>query len=126
MGEGFGDLYTDSYYRKMFDIQQHAGKMFDFAHLNRELVEQTLSYPWSGADFSSRLWENKRALLFHLREIMTQGAIQGKGVAALSKELSDKLGQSYKTAERLIRTEANHFHNAADVAAYKAAGVPAV
>lgn len=98
MGEGFGDLYTDSYYRKMFDIQQHAGKMFDFAHLNRELVEQTLSYPWSGADFSSRLWENKRALLFHLREIMTQGAIQGKGVAALSKELSDKLGQSYKTA----------------------------
>lgn len=123
MGEGFGDLYTDSYYRKMFDIQQHAGKMFDFAHLNRELVEQTLSYPWSGADFSSRLWENKRALLFHLREIMTQGAIQGKGVAALSKELSDKLGQSYKTAERLIRTEANHFHNAADVAAYKAAGV---
>ena len=94
MGEGFGDLYTDSYYRKMFDIQQHAGKMFDFAHLNRELVEQTLSYPWSGADFSSRLWENKRALLFHLREIMTQGAIQGKGVAALSKELSDKLGQT--------------------------------
>lgn len=123
MGEGFGDLYTDSYYRKMFDIQQHAGKMFDFAHLNRELVEQTLSYPWSGADFSSRLWENKRALLFHLREIMTQGAIQGKGVAALSKELSDKLGQSYKTVERLIRTEANHFHNAADVAAYEAAGV---
>ena len=123
MGEGFGDLYTDSYYRKMYDIQRHAGKMFDFAHLNRELVEQTLSYPWSGADFSSRLWENKRALLFHLREIMTQGAVQGKGVAALSKELSDKLGQSYKTAERLIRTEANHFHNAADVAAYKAAGV---
>lgn len=123
MGEGFGDLYTDSYYRKMFDIQQHAGKMFDFAHLNRELVEQTLSYPWSGADFSSRLWENKRTLLFHLREIMTQGAIQGKGVAALSRELSDKLGQSYKTAERLIRTEANHFHNAADVAAYEAAGV---
>ena len=123
MREGFGDLYTDSYYRKMYDIQRHAGKMFDFAHLDRELVEQALSYPWSGADFSSRLWENKRALLFHLREIMTQGAIQGKGVAALSKELSDKLGQSYKTAERLIRTEANHFHNAADVAAYEAAGV---
>lgn len=123
MGEGFGDLYTDSYYRKMYDIQRHAGKMFDFAHLSRELVEQALSYPWSGADFSSRLWENKRALLFHLREIMTQGAIQGKGIAALSKELSDKLGQSYKTAERLIRTEANHFHNAADVAAYEAAGV---
>lgn len=123
MREGFGDLYTDSYYRKMYDIQRHAGKMFDFAHLDRELVEQALSYPWSGADFSSRLWENKRALLFHLREIMTQGAIQGKGVAVLSKELADKLGQSFRVAERLIRTEANHFHNAADVAAYEAAGV---
>ena len=75
MQEGFGDLYTDSYYRKMFDIQQHAERMFDFAHLNRELVEKALTYPWSGADFSSRLWENKRALLFNLREIMTQGAV---------------------------------------------------
>ena len=123
MQEGFGDLYTDSYYRKMFDIQRHAGRMFDFAHLNRELVESALTYPWSGADFSSRLWENKRALLFHLREIMAQGIIQGKGVSVLSKELSDKMGQSFKVAERLIRTEANHFHNAADVAAYEAAGV---
>lgn len=121
--EGFSGLYTDTYYRKMFDIQQHAGKLFDFAHLNRELVENALAYPWSGADFSGRLWENKRALLFNLREIMTQGVIQGKGVPALSKELSDKLGQSFKVAERLIRTEANHFHNAADVAAYEAAGV---
>lgn len=123
MQEGFGDLYTDSYYRKMFDIQQHAERMFDFAHLNRELVEKALTYPWSGADFSSRLWENKRALLFNLREIMTQGVIQGKGVSVMSKELSDKMGQSFKVAERLIRTEANHFHNAADVAAYEAAGV---
>lgn len=123
MREGFGDLYTDSYYRKMFDIQQHAGKMFDFAHLNRELVENALSYPWSGADFSGRLWENKRALLFNLREIMTQSVIQGKGVAEMSKELAGKMGQSFKVAERLIRTEANHFHNAADVAAYEATGV---
>lgn len=51
------------------------------------------------------------------------GAIQGKGVAVLSKELADMMGQSFRVAERLIRTEANHFHNAADVAAYEAAGV---
>lgn len=53
---------------------------------------------------------------------MTQGASQGKGVAALSKELSDKPGQSYKTADG-CPYRSDHFHNAADVAAYKAAGV---
>ena len=123
MEEGFGSLYTEGYYRKMFDIQQHTGKMFDFARLDRNMVEKALSYPWSGADFSARLWENKRALLFHLRETVTQGAIQGKGAAELSKGLSDKMGQSYKVAERLIRTESNHFHTAADMDAYQAAGV---
>ena len=49
--------------------------------------------------------------------------MQGKSVAEMSKALSARMGQSYKAAERLIRTETNHFHGEADKAAYKAAGV---
>ena len=41
----------------------------------------------------------------------------------MSKELSAKMGQSYKAAERLIRTETSHFHGEADKAAYEAAGI---
>lgn len=123
MKEEFGDNFTESYYRKVYDIQCRAGFLNEFAKINTGMIENVVSYPWSGAMFSDRLWQNKQALLFNLREITTQGLIQGKGIVAMSKGISEKMGQSYKNAERLIRTETNHLHNEAEKAAYKAAGV---
>ena len=73
--------------------------------------------------FSDRLWQNKNALVFNIREIITQSLIQGKNLPETSKALSNKMGQSYKVAERLVRTETSHLHNRADLFAYEAAGV---
>ncbi|MEA4831941.1 MAG: minor capsid protein [Oscillospiraceae bacterium] len=42
---------------------------------------------------------------------------------SITSAMSDRMGQSFKNAEKLIRTEASHFHNEAEKAAYKAAGV---
>ena len=123
LANGLTGIYSHEYYRKMFDIQQRAGRMFDFAHLDAEMVEAVLRYPWSGADFSSRLWENKRSLLFRLRETLTQSLIQGQSVTMTSKALAEKLGSSYSAAENLIRTESSRIHNDADKGAYQAAGI---
>ena len=117
------DILTDGYYRKSFDLQQRTGVLTQIPRLSPEMVENTLTYPWSGADFSTRLWNNKRALLFSMRQTLTQGAIQGQSIAKMSKNLADTMGKSYIVAERLIRTEANHFHSEADRGAYEAAGV---
>lgn len=97
--------------------------MAEFAKLDEDVVENVLSYPWSGAMFSDRLWQNKQALLFHIRETITQGVMQGKSVAEVSKTLSSRRASPTKPAERLVRTETAHFHGEADKAAYKAAGV---
>lgn len=69
------------------------------------------------------LWQNKQALLFNTREVLTQGLIQGKSVNVMSSALAAKMGQSYKNAERLVRTETAHIHAESDRAAYKEAGV---
>lgn len=119
----FGDAFQEGYYKKVYDIQSRVGFIHEFAKLDESVVEDVLSYPWSGAMFSDRLWQNKQALLFHLRETITQGVMQGKSVPAMSKEIAARMGQSYKAAERLIRTETAHFHGEADKAAYGAAGV---
>ena len=123
MGDGLSDIYSEEYYHKIFNIQQRVGRMFPFAHLNEEMVKEVLFYPWSGADFSARLWRNKTALRFHAREILTQGVIQGKSVTAMAKELEKKMKSSYSAAETLIRTESSRIHNDADKNAYEAAGV---
>ena len=41
----------------------------------------------------------------------------------MSSALAAKMGQSYKNAERLVRTETAHIHTESDRAAYKEAGV---
>lgn len=119
----FGEAFREGYYKKIYDLQSRAGIIREIAKINEDMVEAVLRHPWSGAMFSDRLWQNKQALLFHLQETITQGIMQGKSIAAMSKELSAKMGQSYKAAERLIRTETAHFHGEADKAAYEAAGI---
>ena len=116
--EAFGDNFTESYYKKHYDIQQRAGFAHEIAAINPKKVESVLSYPWSGAVFSDRLWQNKQVLSYNLKNTLTQGLIRGKSIAEMTKELSDKTGSSFKAAETLIRTETAHIHNEADRSAY--------
>ncbi len=120
---GFGEIYTESYYHKHYDIQSRVGWVSEVTKLTPSMIQDAVSYPWSGAMFSDRLWQNKNALVFNIREIITQSLIQGKNLPETSKALSNKMGQSYKVAERLVRTETSHLHNRADLTAYEAAGV---
>ena len=123
MKEEFGDMFTESYYKKCYDIQSRRGFFNEIAKISPEEVEHVLSYPWSGAMFSDRLWQNKQTLIYSVREILTQGVIQGKSIDAMTQALAGKMGQSYKAAERLIRTETNYIHNESSRAAYNAAGI---
>ncbi|KAF5062187.1 Phage Mu protein F like protein [anaerobic digester metagenome] len=123
MRQEFGEVYAESYYQKHFDLQSRAGWINEISKLTPGMIEDAVSYPWSGAMFSDRLWQNKSALLFNMRETITQSLIQGKSLPETSKALAAKMGQSYKVAERLVRTETNHIHNRADLDAYVAAGI---
>ena len=108
-----------SKYKKSYDLQSRAGFYNEIAKIDASAVEDAVSYPWSGAMFSDRLWQSKQALVFNTREIITQGLIQGKSVGVMASALSSRMGQSYKNAERLIRTETAHIHAEADRRAYK-------
>ena len=123
MKEELGEGFVEGYYKKSYDLQSRAGFYNEIAKIDASAVEDAVSYPWSGAMFSDRLWQSKQALVFNTREIITQGLIQGKSVGVMASALSSRMGQSYKNAERLIRTETAHIHAEADRRAYKEAGV---
>ena len=119
MRDGYGATLTESYHKKVYDMQCRSGFMGEFAKMTPKMGQHNIvSYPWTGAHFSDRLWQHKERFLLGAREVITQGIIQGKSIPAMSKQLSDIMGQSYKNAERVIRTETNHFHNEASKAAY--------
>ena len=94
MKEELGEGFVEGYYKKSYDLQSRAGFYNEIAKIDASAVEDAVSYPWSGAMFSDRLWQSKQALVFNTREIITQGLIQGKSVGVMASALSSRMGQS--------------------------------
>lgn len=120
--ELLGENYTDGYYRAIYDIQSRFGYSSMFAAVTPEIVENALSYPWSGANFSDRLWKHKFELQNQLRETLTTGFIRGDSVQTMAKRLAERLDVSRSQALRLVRTESSHILNAGEIDAYKECG----
>lgn len=78
MKEELGEGFVEGYYKKSYDLQSRAGFYNEIAKIDASAVEDAVSYPWSGAMFSDRLWQSKQALVFNTREIITQGPDPGK------------------------------------------------
>lgn len=90
---------------------------------NKKLIEQLLDYPWSGENFSSRLWENTRVLERNLNEIMVRGLVQGQTIVEMATELDNRMMKGYMECHRLVRTETMHYLNESSLQAYKDAEV---
>lgn len=104
-------------------IAAGAGSPAQLVGLDPKTIEGIVSYPWSGATFSERLWKNRDSLAFQLQEILTKGIIKGDSGATMAARLAEAEGQSFKAAERLVRTETARIHTAADMRAYADAGI---
>lgn len=95
----------------------------DFALPNKKEMEMMMNNPWSGMNFSERVWENNRVLASNLNEILTRGIIQGKTFSDMAKELDERMMKGFNRAHALIRTETMHYLNESSKKAYEDAGV---
>ncbi|SHJ65021.1 phage putative head morphogenesis protein, SPP1 gp7 family [Hathewaya proteolytica DSM 3090] len=89
-------------------------------------VEKSLSYPWSGADYSSRIWDNKNKLVKNLQQTITQGIIQGKSNTNMAKDLKGVMDKGAYECRRLVRTETMHIVNSATHDSYSKVGIEKV
>ncbi|WP_261378356.1 deaminase domain-containing protein [Paenibacillus agilis] len=122
MWNAFESLYSEAYYKKIFDIEQRYGLLREFKKPDAKL-DDVLSHPWSGLNFTDRMAENINMLHFQMRETIIHGLIHGKSSIEILKDLSDQTGASYKHLERLVQTESAYFHSEAIRMAYEASGV---
>ena len=95
----------------------------NFTKIPTGFVEKALTYPWSGSDYSSRIWKNKEVLVSNLKQTLTRGFIQGNSITNMSKDLKSVMDIGATNTRRLIRTEAMHIMSASHHDAYKQAGV---
>lgn len=115
----FSNTVTDTYYKSMFDIHKLAGVATTFSKIDDKLVKNILSYPWSGKDYSQRIWSNRNKLREVVREEITQMVIQGKDTRQVAKAISNRLDAHYSNCVRLVNTEHSYIMNKASTKAYE-------
>ena len=113
------DTYVENYNEEVFNISKQAGYVAKFSGVDQKTVKRTLSYPWSGSDYSSRLWNNKTKLRNTLKEEMTQMVIRGESSKKIASRVATRLDVNRKNAERLIRTEHAYVMNEASKKVYE-------
>ena len=89
----------------------------------REAIIKIIEYPYAGKMFSDRIWDNKDALVKHIKQNLTVGIIRGDSIQKMARQLKKDLKVLYYQAERLVRTETNYAMNQAHLKGYKDSGV---
>lgn len=115
------DIYKDTYYRTMFEIQKGLGIGASFAKVDdaKRIVQQ----PWLEENFSKRIWKDNAKLIQQLQTQFTQAIIRGDSTDFTAKVIAERMGVGCRAAQRLVRTEASHIQNEASFDAYRASGV---
>ena len=121
--ETLTDVYRDGYHKAWYELQQRIGYIFPVAGVNPRQIETVLAYPWSGNNFSGIIWQNRDLLTNQLRQTITQGLIQGRGINEMTNEVVNRMGVGFRQAHRVVITETAHIQNVADREVYREAGV---
>ena len=126
------EVYTEAYYRRLFEIEQYTGFQFPFAQVDTARIAAVLSHPVSGADISTRLWRQDMDTGFKIRQTLNEMFVTGKPPQFFAEELQNIIGRrdaegnltgkKYE-AYRLLYNEASHVSTQADMDAYRADGI---
>ena len=117
------DVSGDTYYRSIYDTQIGTGLGFEFSALSKGAVNTIVNDRWKGANFSDRIWQNTSALANSAYGIVARGIMTGAGPQVMARQLADAMQSGMYSSMRLIRTETNRVHNAAEKAAYEEEGI---
>lgn len=90
-----------------------------FAALPQKTINGIINDKWKGANFSQRVWANTSQTAKNAYDIVTRGIMTGANVRTMTQQLSETMQAGMYASMRLIRTETNRVHNAAEREAYK-------
>lgn len=123
VGAGLAEHFKQQYQHATYDVFKDMGMSTSWSLPNDRAIHQILNFPWSGKNFSQRIWAGKERLMAQLESTLMQGFIQGKSNQTMASEIRKTMGVSYENAFRLVRTETNYVANQATLQGYKDAGL---
>ncbi len=125
------DVYVESYLYNLYaaDTLKNVSVNVSFSKPNERQLKTLIEYPWSGKNYSSKIWAKTYDFVDNVSRVITVGLIQGKNSDSIAKELhkaimgeDGKGGQLYKY-KRLVRTETAYIVEQATKKSYEDFGV---
>ena len=113
---------VDNYYHTTFDICKGMNILLPVSELDTETIVDIIRTPWSGKQFSKRIWNNTETLSKILKQEISNAMIRGVNAREMAQTISRKMDSSYKQAMTLVRSELNYVNNQASLKSIEEAG----
>lgn len=114
--------YKDNRLHSAYELAKRGQGPLGVAVDNKH-VESVLRIPWSGKNYSTRIWDNSDKLSKTIQEVVVSNVHRGTSVEKLAKEVQERMNVSKNNAVRLVRTELNYVHNQATLDSLKSANM---
>ena len=115
--------YKDFYYRGLYEIGKTRGLQSAAGIVDSKRIEAVLRTPWSGKNYSERIWHNNAKLGETIQKSIVAAAHRGVPVADMVRDVKERMGVGTSDATRLVRTELNYVQNQAALDSIKDAGM---
>lgn len=115
--------YENFYYHDIFEIGKKRGLQRAVSKVDTKHVEDVLRTPWSGKNYSARIWANGEKLAETIRNVTTAAMHRGATAQDLSRYVQQRMNVGYSQAVRLVRTELNYTQNRAILDGIKDCGM---
>ena len=126
MQELMKDSVQKNYYKSIFDVGKVlAGDVAikEFHKLTIDEIVKEFERPWSGKNFSERLWKNRTKLKDALEEEIIKMAVSGANPEQAADTIAKKMDVAKRTAATLVHTEQAYFSGFGSLKAYREMGV---
>ena len=115
--------YKDFYYRGLYEIGKTRGLRSAAGVVDGKRIEAVLRMPWSGKNYSERIWHNNAKLGETIQKSIVAAAHRGVPVSDMVRDVRERMGVGTSDATRLVRTELNYVQNQAALDSIKDAGM---
>lgn len=123
MGDFLSEAYKDRFYHGMYDVAEMTGTMKADVAVDDAAVAKVVGTPWSGKNYSERIWKNNAQLGNVIRTTIGNGVHRGLSVPDMSRMVEEKMHAGRYNATRLVRTEMNYVQNRAALYSIKESGL---
>lgn len=119
------DHYEEAYLRNIYELTDCGSFVVPFDRFSTKQLEQVISKPWLGSNFSKRVWRNlTKKLPDALEKTMSQAVTLGWGTDKIVNAMMKEVGTFARSRmTTLVQTEAAHIAERATDRSFEEMGV---